>query len=72
MADLTGKVALVTGGAGGIGTATAQRLAADGAAVAVLDLDEAAAAAVAQDLPTSAVGIGCDNIDDYYDPNSVF
>ncbi len=37
--DFHGRVALVTGGAGGIGAATAARLAASGALVAVLDLD---------------------------------
>ena len=40
MGDFDGVRALVTGGASGIGLATAQRLAADGASVAVLDLAE--------------------------------
>jgi 3-hydroxybutyrate dehydrogenase len=49
--DLVGRVALVTGGASGIGRQIARRLAADGAAVVVADLDEAAGAAVASELP---------------------
>ncbi len=40
---LAGKRAIVTGGAGGIGRATAAAFAAEGAAVAVLDLDAALA-----------------------------
>lgn len=39
MTDFTGKVAVVTGGANGIGRAAARRFAADGAAVAVLDIE---------------------------------
>lgn len=39
---LAGQIALVTGGAGGIGLATARRLMADGASVALLDIDQKA------------------------------
>ena len=45
-----GKVALVTGGASGIGEATARRLAANGATVVVADIDEAGGARVASEL----------------------
>jgi len=50
MSTLDGRVALVTGGASGIGRATAQRLARDGATVAVIDRDGAAARAVADEV----------------------
>jgi 3-oxoacyl-[acyl-carrier protein] reductase len=59
----TRRVAIVTGGARGIGAETARRLAADQMAVAVLDLDEAAAAATAAtitDAGGDAIGVGAD------------
>lgn len=46
-----GRVAIVTGGAGGIGSAIAHRLAADGVRVVVADLDGEGAARVAADVP---------------------
>ena len=47
---LQGKIALVTGGAGGIGRATVLAFAREGAKVAVADLNEAAARAVAEEV----------------------
>ena len=47
---LVGKIALVTGGAGGIGAATATRLLSEGACVVLLDLAEAALAEAEQGL----------------------
>jgi NAD(P)-dependent dehydrogenase (short-subunit alcohol dehydrogenase family) len=48
MRGLSGRVALVAGGAGGIGTTTCRRLAEEGASVVVADLDGEAASAVAK------------------------
>jgi NAD(P)-dependent dehydrogenase (short-subunit alcohol dehydrogenase family) len=57
--DLTGRVAFITGGAGGIGTALCRGFAANGAGVVVADIDAARAAALAATLP-DAIGLGMD------------
>ena len=51
--DLTGQSAIVTGAATGIGEAIARRQSAAGASVAVADIDEAAAAATAAQIPNA-------------------
>jgi NAD(P)-dependent dehydrogenase (short-subunit alcohol dehydrogenase family) len=48
--DLNGKVALVTGGAGGLGAATARALRAKGVDVVISDVDEAGGRAVAEEV----------------------
>ncbi|ACL58867.1 SDR family NAD(P)-dependent oxidoreductase [Methylobacterium nodulans] len=53
-----GIAAIVTGGGSGLGAATGRALAAAGAKVALLDLNEAGAAAVAAEI--GGIGIGCD------------
>jgi NAD(P)-dependent dehydrogenase (short-subunit alcohol dehydrogenase family) len=60
---LDGKVALLTGGCGILGRRFAQGLAAAGAHVAVVDVDTAAAQALAAQLPTPSIGLACDVAD---------
>jgi 3-oxoacyl-[acyl-carrier protein] reductase len=63
MAGVQDRVALVTGGAQGIGAEVARRLASDGAKVGVLDLDRDAAQAVADEITAAggqAIGLGAD------------
>ncbi|MFJ8001286.1 SDR family oxidoreductase [Streptomyces sp. NPDC096310] len=63
MVNLTGRVAVVTGAAQGIGAATARRLAAAGASVAVVDLVGGKAEAVASGISADggkAISIACD------------
>jgi len=67
MARFSGKVAFITGGARGIGRATAQAFAAEGARVIVADVDADAAEATARALGGGAIGLGLD----VADPGSV-
>lgn len=60
---LSGRRAIVTGGGSGIGRACALRLAQEGAAVAVLDIRQAAASGAAAEIATlgvHGVGFACD------------
>jgi rhamnulose-1-phosphate aldolase/alcohol dehydrogenase len=59
-AELEGKVAVVTGGASGIGKSTSDTLAAAGACVAVLDLDAAAAVEAVAGYGDRGLGVSCD------------
>lgn len=58
-----GQVAIVTGGASGIGEATCRRLAAEGATVVVADIDAARATALADSLGERASAVAFDAVD---------
>lgn len=60
MSRLAGKVAIVTGGGGGIGSAVARRLVSEGARVAVADIFEESARRVADSLGDAAVAVAFD------------
>jgi NAD(P)-dependent dehydrogenase (short-subunit alcohol dehydrogenase family) len=59
--EIKGHAAIVTGGASGLGAATARALAAAGAKVALLDVNEKAASEVAQEI--GGIAVGCDVAD---------
>ena len=63
MGRLTGKVAIVTGGGGGIGSAVVRRFVAEGARVAVADVFANSAAAVAGPLGDAALAVQFDAAD---------
>ena len=60
---LNGKIAVLVGGTGGIGTAASRRLSQEGAAVVIGDLNGAEAEKLAAELRgqgAKAIGAGCD------------
>lgn len=57
---LSGRVAIVTGGASGIGRAVCERFVRDGAKVIVADLDGAKCESVASEIGNGAIGIALD------------
>jgi 3-oxoacyl-[acyl-carrier protein] reductase len=64
MGRFDGRVAIITGAAQGIGAGTAKRFAEEGAAVAVLDINEEKAQQTAEGLgATTAIGVGCNVAD---------
>ncbi|HQR89822.1 MAG TPA: SDR family NAD(P)-dependent oxidoreductase, partial [Caulobacter sp.] len=64
MRRLEGKIAIVTGGAGGIGSATARRLTSEGATTVIADLDLERARVVAAEIGHGATAF-------HYDAESV-
>ena len=72
LSGLEGKVAVVTGAAGGLGAASALRLSREGCRVAVVDLDADGARKVAESLPGMSIAITADvsveeDVDRYLD-----
>ncbi len=55
-----GMVAVVTGAGGGLGRASAHRLASEGAHIVVVDINAETASEVASSLPTESISVQCD------------
>jgi NAD(P)-dependent dehydrogenase (short-subunit alcohol dehydrogenase family) len=66
---LAGKIAVVTGGGGGIGLASAQRLHAEGATVVIADIDERTGTAAAEEVSGLYVPV---DVSDEASVNSLF
>jgi len=60
MNRLNNKVAIITGGASGIGAATSRLFAREGARVAIWDIDDEGAETVASEIGPTAIAIHCD------------
>jgi NAD(P)-dependent dehydrogenase (short-subunit alcohol dehydrogenase family) len=72
LSGLAGQVAVVTGGAGGLGAASALRLSREGCRVVVVDIDGDGARKVAESLPGESMAIAADislekDVDRYLD-----
>jgi 3-oxoacyl-[acyl-carrier protein] reductase len=63
MPRLRDRVAIVTGGASGLGAATVRRFVEEGARVAIADIDEARGTALARELGTAGHFVRCDHTD---------
>ena len=63
MIDLSGKIAAITGGASGIGLATAKQLIASGAKVVLIDRNEEALASLAEEMGDAVIPLTLDLLD---------
>ena len=63
MSRLKDRVAIVTGGASGLGAATVRRFVEEGARVAIADIDEARGTALAREFGTAGHFVRCDHTD---------
>ena len=61
---IDGRVALISGGASGLGEATARRLAGQGASISILDRDEERGTALASEFGDGSIFIPCDVTDE--------